>query len=100
MAYFNNRLYNLNISKCNYDRTGHFKEYLKQYQGKQNTFVSPNVYKDLEDTLVSNGFICTDNSVDKKMRYKNVTKSHIYYFLLKLSDIVSITKITFLFITT
>nr|UOX61040.1 MAG: DNA binding/packing protein [Diabrotica toursvirus 3a] len=71
MAYYNNRSYNLNITKCNYDRTTHFKECLKQFQGKQNTFINPEVYNDIIRTL-------RDNAI------KDIKKSHIIYFLKEL----------------
>lgn len=80
MAYYNNRSYNLSVNKCNYDRISHFKECLKQYQAKQNTFINPNLYKDLENALKINGLLLPDT--DNK--FKNITKSHIIYFLKEL----------------
>lgn len=80
MAYYNNRSYNLSINKCNYDRVGHFKECLKQYQGKQNTFVEHEVYLNIENALCTNSII--DISIkDQAEKYKKVKKSHIMYFL-------------------
>lgn len=81
MAYYNNRSYNVNISKCNYDRISHFKECLKQYQGKQNTFISPEVYQNIERALVVNSIISADSSIPTIERFKNVKKSHVIYFL-------------------
>lgn len=82
MAYYNNRSYNVNVSKCNYDRISHFKECLKQYQGKQNTFISPVVYADIEHALVIHGIISSNKN--EKNRFKNVKKTHIMYFLKEL----------------
>lgn len=84
MAYYNNRSFTLNLPKCNYDRTGHFKECLKQFQGKQNTFISPVLYSDLERALTVNGIINSDSSIPKEKRFAKVTRSHIMYFLKEL----------------
>lgn len=85
MAYFNNRSFTFSSSKCNYDRVGHFKECLKQYQGKQNTIVSNDVYRDLENALVSSGIIKPYNKIiDKLKRYAKVNRSHVLYFLKEL----------------
>lgn len=82
MAYYNNRSYNVNISKCNYDRISHFKECLKQFQGKQNTFINPNVYTDIEHVLKINGILVDSNVKEEK--FNNVKKRHIIYFLKEL----------------
>lgn len=82
MAYSNNRSYNFSVSKCNYDRISHFKDCLKQYQGKQNNFISPNVYSDLEKILYEHKHLI--DHPEKEIRYKNVTKSHIMYYLKEL----------------
>lgn len=84
MAYYNNRSYNLNASKCNYDRISHFKECLKQYQGKQNTFINPKVYSDIENALYINQMIVKDDSLTKLEKFKGIKKSHITYFLKEL----------------
>lgn len=86
MAYFNNRSYSISVTKCNYDRMTHFKDCLKQYQGKQNTFINPEVYQNIEQSLITLGFLSenTDKNVDKLERFKNVTKTHISYILKKL----------------
>lgn len=83
MTYFNNRSFNLSVHKCNYDRISHFKECLKQYQGKQNTFISPDVYKDLEYALKINSLL-NENSTNKQERFSRVKKMHIIYFLKEL----------------
>lgn len=79
MSYFNNRSFNTSV-KCNYDRISHFKECLKQYQGKQNTFICPTVYADIESALRLNGVILEN----KKDKFKNVKRSHVMYFLKEL----------------
>ncbi|QIH04937.1 DNA binding/packing protein [Dasineura jujubifolia toursvirus 2a] len=83
MGYYNNKSFNTSgTSKCNYDRINHFKECLKQYQGKQNTFINPKVYTDIENALKMNGIIKNTNNKAKK--YENVKRSHIIYFLKEL----------------
>lgn len=85
MAYFNNRSFTFTSSKCNYDRVGHFKECLKQYQGKQNTVVSTDVYRDLENALVASGIVSScDFRKTKTERFLRVNRSHVLYFLKEL----------------
>lgn len=79
MAYYNNRSYNISVTKCNYDRISHFKECIKQYQGKQNTFINPNLYIDLENALKINGILTQSSN-----KFENVNKSHVIYFLKEL----------------
>lgn len=83
MTFYNNRMYNFSANKCNYDRISHFKECLKQYQGKQNTFINPVLYLDIEEALITNGII-GNREIPQMIRYKNVTRSHITYFLKEL----------------
>lgn len=83
MAYYNNRLYNISNNKCNYDRISHFKECIKQYQGKQNTFISPSLYDNIEHAMYTNGII-PGPEVPRDLRFSKVTKSHIMYFLKQL----------------
>lgn len=83
MAYYNNRSYNISVNRCNYDRISHFKECLKQYQGKQNTFISPKVYKDLEHALTINGIV-NKKEENREKKFANVKKTHIIYFLKEL----------------
>lgn len=78
MAYYNNRAYNISVSKCSYDRISHFKECMKQYQSKQNTFIHPFVYTNIESALFDHGII---GPPEEKDRFKTVKKSHIMYFL-------------------
>lgn len=80
---FNNYSYSTTSGKCHYDRLTHFKECIKQYQCKQNTFINPEVYTKMDKALITSGII--DGSVtDKKERYKKLTKAHISYFLKEL----------------
>lgn len=80
---FNNCSYSMVGGKCHYDRLTHFKECIKQYQCKQNTFINPEVYSKIDKALITSGII-DDNVKEKSKRYKKVTKSHISYFLKEL----------------
>jgi hypothetical protein len=86
MAYNNNgssssaQSFTASSSKSTYDRITHFKECLKQYQAKQNTFISPTVYVDIENALAINGIL--GSTPDTK--FANVKKKHIMYFLKEL----------------
>lgn len=53
--------------KCNYDCITHFKECLKQYRGKQNKIISPQLYEYLENAMTVNGII--DQESPKEKRY-------------------------------
>ena len=80
----------INISsKYMYDRKIHFRDCIKQYQGKQNSTIHDKVYKDLEDEMFRHHILIDvkDKKIDvtsdeyKKLRFKNVTKNHILMFL-------------------
>ena len=77
----------INIStKYMYDRKIHFRDCINQYQGKQNSSISQEVYDDLIREFESHHLI--EPSIDaknSKERLKNITKEHISIFLKELS---------------
>ena len=73
----------INISsKYMYDRKVHFRDCIKQYQGKQNSTIPEKVYLELTNEL-NNHHILID-SPNKEIRFKNVTKNHVLLFLKEL----------------
>lgn len=62
-------------SKYTYERRIHFKDCMNQYQGKQNASIDDKVLRDLELEFDRHGLL------DKKDRFKNITKEHILLFL-------------------
>jgi hypothetical protein len=83
LSFNKNQLYNPSLKKCNYDRATHFKECIKQYQGKHNTFINPDVYTDLKKALETQGLL-NMTSDDPVIQFAKVKKSHIRYFLKEL----------------
>ena len=78
----------INIStKYLYDRRIHFRDCIKQYQGKQNCFIHENVYNVLEEQFELHHLLHGDKTTKKEVRFKDITKVHILLFLkeLKLS---------------
>lgn len=75
----------INISsKYMYDRKVHFRDCIKQYQGKQNSFIPAKIYKNLEKQLERHHLLIPEGSNDPENRLKNVTKNHILLFLKEL----------------
>ena len=73
----------INISsKYMYDRKVHFRDCIKQYQGKQNSTIPDKVYTELT-TELENHYIL-ENSPEKEIKFKNVTKNHVLLFLKEL----------------
>ena len=71
----------INISsKYMYDRKVHFRDCIKQYQGKQNSTIPNKVYKELTIEF-QNHHLLDENCNDKKERFKNITKNHVLLFL-------------------
>lgn len=69
-------------NKYSYDRKVHFKDCINQYQGKQNTHVSPKVYEELEEQLINNRIIPPKcDGLSQAKRFKKVTRAHIQLFL-------------------
>jgi hypothetical protein len=77
----------INISsKYMYDRKIHFRDCINQYQGKQNSSISQEVYDDLIREFESHHLIEPLHMCKNlKDRLKNITKEHISIFLKELS---------------
>ena len=77
----------INISsKYMYDRKIHFRDCINQYQGKQNSSISQDVYDDLIREFESHHLVEADSkNKNAKERFKNITKEHISIFLKELS---------------
>jgi hypothetical protein len=69
-------------SKYTYDRKIHFRDCINQYQGKQNTHIPKEVFKNLENALINHRVIQTNRTED---RFDRVTVSHIHMFLKNLN---------------
>tara|TARA_Y100000389_G_scaffold34841_1_gene29631 strand:+ start:3556 stop:4635 length:1080 start_codon:yes stop_codon:yes gene_type:complete len=73
----------VNISmKYMYDRKIHFRDCIKQYQGKQNCTINPMVYKDLEEQFDRHHLLVKNDSTVN--RFQNITKNHVLMFLKEL----------------
>jgi hypothetical protein len=73
----------INISsKYMYDRKVHFRDCIKQYQGKQNSTIPDKVYTELTTELENHHIL--ENSPEKEIKFKNVTKNHVLLFLKEL----------------
>lgn len=68
-------------SKYTYDRKIHFRDCIKQYQGKQNVTIDPKIYKELTTEFENHGLLYGKKTDPKEIRYKNITKEHIMLFL-------------------
>lgn len=77
----------INISsKYMYDRKIHFRDCINQYQGKQNSSISQEVYDDLIREFESHHLIePLQTCKNPKDRLKHITKEHISIFLKELS---------------
>jgi hypothetical protein len=74
----------INISsKYMYDRKVHFRDCIKQYQGKQNSTIPDKVYRELRDQLKLHHLI-NENEEDDINKFSKVTKNHILLFLKEL----------------
>lgn len=85
----NNSSYNdidrINISsKYTYDRKIHFRDCINQYQAKQNTNVSSDIYTKLEKELFRHHILVGNKNTPREIRFKNVTKKQIQIFLKEL----------------
>ena len=72
-------------SKYMYDRKVHFRDCIKQYQGKQNSTIPQKVYDDLEEQFSRHHLLDENSETDKKLKFKNITKKHILMFLKELN---------------
>lgn len=71
----------INITKkYTYDRRVHFRDCINQFQGKQQSTISQDVYDKLYKKLEMHG-LDDKTKEDKRERFKNVTKQHITMFL-------------------
>ena len=66
-------------SKYTYERRIHFKDCINQFQGKQNSTIDDDVYKDIEKQLELHGLL--DINRDPLIRFSKITKEHILLFL-------------------
>ena len=67
--------------KFTYERIVHFKDCINQYQGKQNSNIDENIYKELEKQFEVHGLLIGDKTTPREERFKNITKEHIIMFL-------------------
>lgn len=63
--------------KYSYIRQTHFKDTLKQFQGKQNKFIHPSVYDTLKKSFEDVGL----GETNKNGKFTKITKDHIKMFL-------------------
>jgi hypothetical protein len=81
-----NDIERVNISsKYTYDPKIHFRDCIKQYQGKQNCNIPQKVYKDLDEQFERHHLLMGDKDSPKEVRYKNITKNHVMMFLKELN---------------
>lgn len=75
----------INIStKYLYDRKIHFRDCIKQYQGKQNSTIPKEIYDKLEEQFELHHLLEGDKNSPKEVRFKNITKEHVNIFLKEL----------------
>ena len=63
-----------------YEKKSHFKEGVRQFQGKQNKVIDPSVYTKADTWLLMHNLLVKDAET-KKEKYSKVTKDHIRIFL-------------------
>ena len=68
-------------SKYMYERKVHFRDCLKQYQGKQNCTIPQIVIDELEEQFKLHHLLVGNETVERAKRFKNITKLHILMFL-------------------
>jgi ribosomal protein S27AE len=78
-SYRDNERVNI-TTKYTYDRRIHFRDCINQFQGKQNSTISPKVYAQLRERLASHN-LEIPNTATREDKYCNVTKRHITTFL-------------------
>lgn len=72
----------VNISgKYKYDPKIHFKDCIKQYQGKENCNISPQVYENLISKFESHHLLVGDKNTPQEQRFSKITKNQIMIFL-------------------
>ena len=73
----------INISsKYMYDRKVHFRDCIKQYQGKQNSTIPDKIYNNIEQQFAKHHLLAESHLKEEK--FKNITKNHILLFLKEL----------------
>lgn len=72
------------LSKYMYDPKIHFRDCIKQYQGKQNCTIPDKVYNDLEEQFERHHLLKGDRNTPRHIRFANITKNHICMFLKEL----------------
>lgn len=73
-------------SKYMYDRKIHFRDCIKQYQGKQNSTIPDKIYTELEEEFRRHHLLCNENNSNiKQEKFKNITKNHVLIFLKELN---------------
>ena len=70
-------------SKYCYDRRVHFRDSVNQYQGKQNSFISPTVYSELIKQFELHQLVNTEEK-DNKKKFSRIKKEHLFIFLKEL----------------
>lgn len=68
------------ITKYTYDRRIHFRDCINQYQGKQNSSISQELYENIIQCLTTHNLIDMTKKT-KKDKFKRVSKKHVYLFL-------------------
>lgn len=71
-------------SKYMYDPKIHFRDCIKQYQGKQNCTIPQKVYDDLEEQFERHHLLQGNSKTARNIRFANITKNHIWIFLKEL----------------
>lgn len=72
-------------SKYMYDRKVHFRDCIKQYQGKQNSTIQSKVYDKLQEQFALHHLLVGDASnTPKEILFSKITKNHILLFLKEL----------------
>ena len=69
------------IPKYVYDRRTHFKDCIKQFQGKQNSTIAQCVYDDLIKKFEMNRLLVGNKNTPKKKRFSKITKKIVQLFL-------------------
>lgn len=76
----------INISsKYTYDRKIHFRDSIKQLQGKENATIEQKVFDDLEQAFKNHYLLELGENVPKHIRYKRISKQTILLFLKNLN---------------
>ena len=70
--------------KYEYDRIMHFRETIMQYSGKQNCYIDPVVFSDLEREFRNHYLLVGDESTPRETRFSKITKTQIMIFLKEL----------------